>query len=468
MKRFAKKYILASVMVASATVAGAQELNSAYFTQDYKFRHELNAAFGNDQNYISFPALGNINVKMQGNFGLGDVLFKNPQTGNYNRTFMHPDVSVDEAMTGFNKDGNKLTADFGITLLSAGFKGFGGYNTIEMKSKTNIGAQLPYELFEFAKDIRNKDYEFGTIGAQAQSYLELALGHSHQLNENLRIGAKVKALLGVARADLTIDGMKAKLTGDEWLITSGDAQAEINMKGIEFKNTTDEYNRGGTYQHVDFDETDVDGGGIGGFGLAVDLGAEYQIIEGLKVSAAIKDLGFLNWSNNILLKQKNSTFVFDGFHDIAVKDETAAPGEKLDDQTDSYGDQLSDFVSFENKGDQGSKSAGIAATASIGVEYVLPTYDKLSFGLLGMHRFNGDYSWSEARVSANWAPLKWLDGGVNVAVNSFTASAGWILNIHPKAINLFVGMDHILGKQSKEFIPINSNASVNFGFNIAF
>lgn len=29
-------------------------------------------------------------------------------------------------------------------------------------------------------------------------------------------------------------------------------------------------------------------------------------------------------------------------------------------------------------------------------------------------------------------------------------------------------MDHILGKVSKEFIPLSSNASVNVGFNVAF
>lgn len=71
-------------------------------------------------------------------------------------------------------------------------------------------------------------------------------------------------------------------------------------------------------------------------------------------------------------------------------------------------------------------------------------------------------------MSANISPLKWIDGGINFAVNSFTASMGWIVNFHPKGINLFVGMDHLLGKQSKEGIPLSSNASVNVGFNVAW
>lgn len=95
-------------------------------------------------------------------------------------------------------------------------------------------------------------------------------------------------------------------------------------------------------------------------------------------------------------------------------------------------------------------------------------YRKLHFGFLSSTRFNGKYTWTEGRLSANVAPLKWIDGGVNFAVNSFTASCGWILNIHPKGMNIFVGMDHIVGKTSKEFIPLSSNASVNLGFNVAF
>ncbi|MBR1414263.1 MAG: hypothetical protein IJ570_00155 [Prevotella sp.] len=467
MKKSLKKYCLAATMMVVAGPAVAQDFNSSYFTQDFKYRHQLNAAFGNDQGYFAIPVLGNMNIRMQGNFGLGDVLFKNPTTGKYDYTFMHPDVSVSDALAGFNKGDNKISGDIGLTILSAGFKAFGGYNIIELRERTSIGAILPYDLFEFAKDLRNKSYEFDHIGLNAISFAELALGHSHQVNDDLRIGAKLKVLMGVGRADLKIDGMTANLSGDKWVINSGEAQAEVNMKGIEFVNTTDEYERGGTYQHVDLGETDFDGVGLGGFGLGVDLGGEYQVIDGLKVSAALNDLGFINWSNSWLLKQKSGTFNFDGFHDIKIKKE-AANGTTMDDQMDGYKDQISDFVNLDNKGDQGSTSTMLSATANLGVEYQLPGYKDLSFGLLGQHHFAGDYSWTEGRLSANWTPLSWLDGGVNVAINSFCTSAGWILNIHPKGFNFFVGMDHILGKQSKEFIPLSSNMQVSVGMNIAW
>ena len=177
------------------------------------------------------------------------------------------------------------------------------------------------------------------------------------------------------------------------------------------------------------------------------------------------DLGFMNWSNNMKAVNAKNQFVFNGFHDTTVG---SGSGGTLDDKMDSYGDQLSDFANLKDMGDAGSRSTALAATINLGAEYTLPMYKKLSFGALNSTRLNGSYTWTERRVSANWKPLSWLDGGVNFAVKSFSTSMGWVLNIHPSGYNLFIGMDHLLGKTSKEFIPLSSNASIAIGMNVAW
>lgn len=456
-------------MLLAGGVAMAQNLNSAYHTQDYKFRHDMNPAYGNDQGYFSIPALGNVGVSLQGNFGYGDVVLKNPMYGTESdkkmTTFMNPYISTDQALKGFSKGNNRIVGDVGLAVLSMGFKGFGGYNTLEINSKTNFGVSLPYELFEFAKNTGNKTYDMGDISAHAMSYVELALGHSHDINDKLRIGAKLKFLFGAARGDFQFKNVKADLaSNDKWTV-SGDAQADVSMKGFTYEMTREEYNQAdkGTYEKID--NVDVDGAGIGGFGMAVDLGAVYKINDDWKVSASVLDLGFISWTNDIQATNKNKSFEFNGFHDVSVKD---GQGVTIDDQTDSYGDQITDFINLQDKGDAGKRSTGLGATINVGCEYTLPVYRKMTFGLLSSTRIKGNYSWTEARLSANWTPLKWLDGGVNFAVNSFTTSMGWVLNIHPKGYNIYLGMDHILGKTSKEFIPLSSNASVNIGMSVAW
>ena len=468
MKRLAT-YMMTAAMTLCGTAVTAQTMNSAYFTGDYKYRHDLNPAYGNEQNYISWPALGNLNVSTHGNFGYGDVVMNNPMFGKGSdkkmTTFLNPYISSSDALSGFSKGNNRISGNVNITILSAGFKAFGGYNTIELGARTSFGMSLPYELFEFAKNTGNKSYDIGDVTANATAFAQLAFGHSHQIGDKLRIGAKVKFLFGGARADLKMEHLKADLTADDKWTVTGKATANVSMKGFTYLESEEEYNdpQRGTYRKVD--DVDIDGAGLGGFGMAFDLGGIYKINRDWTVSAAVVDLGFINWSNNMQATNRSQSFIFNGFHDTAVKSDHT---NSLDNQADKYGDQIADFANLSDEGDQGSRSTGFGATVNVGCEYTLPVYRKLTFGLLSSTRINGDHTWTEGRLSANVAPLKWLDGGINVAVNSYTASMGWVLNIHPKGQNFFIGMDHLLGKTSKEFIPLSSNASVCVGFNVAW
>ena len=468
MKTIYKNLFTAALMAVGCSAA-AQTINSAYFTEDYKFRHMLNPAFGNEQNYVSIPALGNISVNTHGNFGYRDVIMSNPMYPSLSdkkmTTFLNPYISAEDALSGFSTGNNRITGDVSLTILSAGFKAFGGYNTIEINSRTTTGVSLPYELFEFAKNTGNHSYNIGDINAHAQSFAEIAFGHSRQINDKLRLGTKLKVLVGLGRADVKMRNMKADLTAeDKWTIT-GEATADVSMKGFSYVSEEKKYNieGSGTYERVN--DVDLDGVGVGGFGMAIDLGGVYEINEDWTVSASVLDLGFISWTNDMLAENRSKSFVFNGFHDVSV---TSDRGEEIDTKVDRYGDQLADFANLTDMGDKGGRSTGIGATINVGAEYTLPVYRKVSFGALCTSRINGAYSWTEGRLSANYAPLNWLDGGVSFAVNSFTTSMGWVLNLHPKGYNFFIGMDHILGKTSKEMIPLSSNASLTVGMNITW
>ena len=420
MKTSFRKYILAAALTATVGTMMAQDLNSAYFTDDFKYRHDMNAAYGNDQGYVAIPILGNFGMRLQGSLGVGDVLFKNPYYGNpkypnakKTATFLHPGISADEALKGISKDGNDLILDMDLPIVSVGFKGFGGYNTIELKERTHVGLSVPYSFFDFAKNMANKEYSFDDLGARGWTYAELGFGHSRQIMDNLRVGAKVKLLFGGAYADFSMDGVKANMVGNKWIL-SGKARGELNMKGGKFKTEEKEYKgKEGTYSQVN--GIDTDGAGLSGFGL----GLEYN------------DGSFENG------------------------------GDKIQ-------DDLADFAHLEAKDDEAGKSKALAATVRLGVEYPLPVYDKITFGLLGTHRFDGIYSWSEGRLSANYTPLKWLDGGMNVAFTSYCTTMGWVLNVHPKGFNVFMGMDHMIGKTGASGVPLDSNVSFNFGMNVTF
>ena len=318
MKKYKYIYVAAVMMISTSSMA--QGLNSAYFTNDYKYRHDLNPAFGNDQGYFSFPGMGNINVKTMGNFGYEDIVYDNPQypseSDKKKTTFMNPYIT--DGLSGFHKGDNKIGSEISIGILSAGFKAFNGYNTIEVNSRTNVAGILPYELFEFAKNTGNKTYNIGDINMEAMSFAEVALGHSHNIGKKLRIGAKIKFLFGVADASFKFKNVTADLeNSDKWTI-SGDAQASVSMKGFKYKSETKDYKSStDTYERIN--SAEVKGAGLGGFGMAVDLGGVYKVNQDFTVSAALLDLGFINWYNNVCAENNNKSFTFDGFHDMSVK-----------------------------------------------------------------------------------------------------------------------------------------------------
>ena len=130
---------------------------------------------------------------------------------------------------------------------------------------------------------------------------------------------------------------------------------------------------------------------------------------------------------------------------------------------------MKNLSSFYDDGTVKSRTTKLATTMNIGAEYVLPYYKNLKFGLLSSTHFNKPFTWSEARLSANVAPVRWFEASVNYAISSFGSSLGWVLNFHPSGFNFFIGTDHMITKVTPQYVPVgNANANVSMGFNITW
>lgn len=460
-----KYFILAAVLAANSLCTFAQNINSAYYLDGYLYRHEMNPALDNDSTtYIAVPMAGNISANMRGNFGYENILHRNPRGGKSLCTFMSPYLDTDKVMEGFNKDGNRIIAEIRATIASVGFKKWNGYNTVEVNARGQVGVSAPYELFEFARKIGNEKYDIGDVNANVQSFVEVAVGHSRQLNDKVRVGAKVKLLFGLEDIDLSMKDMKADLTAsDKWTI-SGDVKLDASMKQLEYESETKKYHyKEGTYERIR--KIEPKGLGVNGFGMSIDAGAEWKPNESWELSAALLDLGFICWGNNHQAINREKKFDFYGFHDIAAR---ADRPNSLKEQKNNYGDQIADFINLSDNGDQGSRFTGIGTTLNVGAKYTNPTNEYFDFAVLSSTRLRGEYSWTEVRGFMNWRSSSFFSASMNLSYGTFGGGFGWMMNFHPKFINLFLGMDYVVGKMSKEFIPLNSKGSLNAGFNIHF
>lgn len=447
-------FVIALLILASVS---AQDIASGYFTEGYLYRHEMNPALGNEKNYIAMPALGNLNVNVRGNLGLSDILYKH--NGN-TVSYLNPGVSLSEFSNNISDGNNRFNEGVKLQLLGAGFKAFGGYNTIDINARERVSAIIPGSILLTTKEgLSNNHYEFSDISARGNAYAELALGHSHQLNDKLRVGGKIKFLLGLAHADIRLNNITLDLDEDKYT-TRADAVVESSFKDI-------------TYEYGHNTQTDRDYVkdihkvklSPNGFGIAVDLGAEYKLNDNWRFSLALTDIGFISYNNNFVL-QNDASKSFDSSKYIFSVDEE--DDNYYDKEFDRLKDDLVSIYQLEDKGNKGNKTWMLGTTVNIGAEYKCMFYDKLSFGILNTTRLRGKYSWTDFRLSANVSPFKIFSAGVNVSGGSYGFGFGWIADFHVTGFNIFMGMDHILGKLAKQGAPLSSNAQLSMGINFPF
>ena len=451
----------ALTMVAAILPTSAQELRTSYFMETSNYRHQMNPALLDSPYFGMF--FSNINLGMTGNIGAKQFIFDtnglDGYTGNYRyTTFMDPNV---DAKTFLNKlhDKNRFDLYLNYNLFSVGFKAWGGVNLLELNLRSNTNLTLPKGLFEFAKTAGEKEhYEFGGLGMRTQNYMELALGHSRDINKQWRVGGKLKFLIGAAYADFTADNVTLDMTEDAWRIQSN-AQVKASLLKSDVIHEDPSKNSADGRPRVK--ELDNFGFSLPGFGMALDLGVTYKPIENLTLSAAITDLGFISWKNTHHASSQGD-YTFDGFNNIYIgsdKDQT----EDIDDQFDQIGDDLEEMFSVY---DDGTKTAtqALAATLNVGAEYKLPAYDKLKFGFLYTSRIHGKYSWHQGMLNVGVRPVKWFECNVNGAVTSTGVTAGGMLSLKAPHFNFYIAADRFFSKMGKQGVPLNSsNGNITFG-----
>ncbi len=472
----------------SDVMAQTYNSRSTYFLEGSTYRHELNPAFMGERGYVSFPGLGNLTIGAQSTGGVGDFIFKK-KNGDLT-TFMNEEVSSKEFLDGLPKR-LKVGANLDETILSLGFYAWGGFNTFGISVKSNTNVFMPDELFKFMKngvaDEAGSEYNVKGTNIVSTNYAEIAFGHAHEVNDHLTIGAKMKFLVGLAKATMRIDELNVKMSQDKWVVTPKNAELYMSGKGliIPTKGETGNYQdndylldndgnrtgvlKDGTNDQISYDDIDFDDNDLGptGFGMAFDLGATYKLNSEWTFSAALLDLGFISWKNTTKGTMAKE-FNFDGFTEIAVKEDENNGDKKLDNQLDQLVDDLADLAKFDKVGEGLKRTTALAATLNLAAQYTLPTYDRLSFGLLSSTRFQGKHSWSEARVSANIAPISWFEMSLNYALSNFGSNAGLMLNFHPRGFNFFVAADVPMCKYEPAYYAPISRAAVNVNLGINF
>lgn len=367
--------ILVSMLAAASALAQQSMLRSAYFLSGYNGRGDLNPAFSAERNYFSLPSLGGTAFSVQSNMGVSTFLY--PLDGQLT-TFMNSNVSPDDFLSKL-KNNNRLGVNVGMSVFSLGIWGRKSFFTFGIRQRVNAGLNVPYSLFDFMKNAgKSQYYDISDIAVNADAYMEYSFGWSRQIADKINVGARVKFLMGEGRAEARIDKMHVQMTEDRWSVTSsGTLTAACGLLDVKTKGETGaEIDSPEDVDLLDeFDFKEVNGSNIGsvigGYGAAIDLGAELELIPGLRLSLAVNDLGGILWNSVTEAETRKDSWSFEGFDDISF-DEGEGKENSLSEQFKALGDDFQDLAKFYRTAKDASKFKMLTMTLNFGAEYVMP------------------------------------------------------------------------------------------------
>ena len=237
------KFLMAAGMIAASVSSlslQAQNTTSGYFLDNYTYRYQMNPAFGNETNFVSFPGLGNLNLAMRGSMHLTDIFHV---VDGKTVLFTNPEVSA-SFLNNVPKVG-RIGFDLKENILSGGWKAWGGYNTVSINARAFGVINVPRTFLELMKEgLSNRTYSISDMSASASAWAEIALNHSREIPmiPGLRVGAAVKFELGMANVQANFREADLTLGTDAWTARTN-ADIYMNLGKTRFATELNNENR---------------------------------------------------------------------------------------------------------------------------------------------------------------------------------------------------------------------------------
>lgn len=396
------------------TQRASAQLKSSYFMEGTYFRTELNPALRPTRGYIALPLISGYSGGVYSNYNSIDN-FRYELNGEY--------ISVYDKLVPANEFLGRLpnrcvqNINSNLNLFGLGFYTLGGtYFNLGANIRLDTVNVIPKEYFRAMKNLSG-EYDLENMSVGLNAYIENYVGVSYQLGDNLAVGARVKFLIGVLNANLNVNKLSVVDTenGQKYTL-SGD----LRTNSIEYDSS--KYDGDTNPEIVAGDDASFVWNNLHSFGGAIDLGAEWTLWDDhLKLSAAITDLGFIRWSSDTQVSGK-----------FEMELDPTDIVDLLDPVTMDMPKRFSDYTTR------------LTTNVTMGAEYNFLS-NHFSVGLLSHTRFYSHAVATEFTASFNVRPTNWMTfTASHTFLNGNTPGIfGAAVNIHPRAINIFFGMDYI-------------------------
>lgn len=447
------------------TRANAQAvLKTMYFAENSTLRHRLNPAFAPLQGYVGMPFLSSIKLDLEGNIGAKHVLY--PLDNGKLGTLMHPDVSAD-ALNKF-PDMAHLNFHLDYDIFNIGWRrGETGFWTLDWTQRIDVYTTIPKQMLTFLKVGMKNDptvYSFENLGVAQAAYNQIALGFSSDIKpvKGLRVGGKLKFLVGIDDAKVRVDRMTVSMSKDEWKINAK-ASGYAALGGLQLG--TDE---NGSVNSASFDASRI---APSGYGFAADFGISYVIsedtpVDGLGFSFAVTDLGAIINMQSTLQKVESpdGEFVYTGFEDVDFSQSGS-----LNEQVNNIKDSFMSMLKLTPQEVGGNMTRMLNTKLYAGIDYSFLKERRMNVGLLYTCEFSPLKTLHEMTFSWNYMPVDWFDVSLSYSFLNVYESFGVLLNFTPRrGVNFFIGTDYVNFRYAVPYpVPVD-HAYLNLQMGISF
>jgi len=323
-----------------------------------------------------------------------------------------------------------------VDLLGIGFRSGRDYFTFTMSVKNVMQADIPSDLFKIAElgFPDGESFDFSTMRIKEAAYHELAFGYSRQWTEKFTFGAKLKPLFGVMGGVTDINRFEMNTSRQQWDVhVNGTVYSSAPIE-VEESNVPGDFPESIDGKDLEDDEVYDYFTSLNNGGLAFDFGAVYQHTEDWTFSAALTNLGWVKFKNDLNSLSFNGTYTFNG---ISVE---GSEDEDIEKAFEDIGDSLKTVIDYGVAHDKFS----IPLTPSWYMGASCKMSPSVSFGLLSRSAFQKHNFSQEFNLSANIQPYSFLAFNLNYSKRIKGGNGlGTAVTFFAGPIQMFMAADYI-------------------------
>ena len=190
---------------------------------------------------------------------------------------------------------NSMDFNFDMEVLGIGRKSRHGYVTYSHRVRFQSASNYSDDLFQLAASgnaafVGENNPADMKLDMNLLAFQEFALGYQICPTDRLSVGGRVKLLLGAAEAKTEACNVKLYTDPETYALRLCEDMAVRMVSPMPFHIQDGEFG----FNKIRFDVADL----VCNLGFGIDLAAAYRIDDHISVTAAVNDLGFINWKKN--------------------------------------------------------------------------------------------------------------------------------------------------------------------------